>query len=66
MLHYTVVFHAVVSIPMLIFPQEEKPKGVSSLIEVENPNRLVKKSKKVEDLDTGDGKPQLSRKQRYE
>ncbi|VVD00832.1 28 kDa heat- and acid-stable phosphoprotein [Leptidea sinapis] len=46
-----------------------KAKGVSALIEVENPNRVVKKNKKLSNLNTtiGEGeKPQLSRREREE
>ncbi|CAH0579277.1 unnamed protein product [Chrysodeixis includens] len=45
-----------------------KAKGVSGLIEVENPNRIVKKNKKLTNLDNlGEGeKPQLSRREREE
>ncbi|XP_038212131.1 28 kDa heat- and acid-stable phosphoprotein-like isoform X2 [Zerene cesonia] len=45
-----------------------KAKGVSALIEVENPNRVVKKNKKLSNLDNlGEGeKPQLSRREREE
>lgn len=46
-----------------------KAKGVSGLIEVENPNRVVKKNKKLSNLNTslGEGeKPQLSRREREE
>lgn len=44
--------------------QTGKAKGVSGLIEVENPNRIVKKSKKLSTLNetVGDApKPELSR-----
>lgn len=45
------------------FQTPAKAKGVSGLIEVENPNRVVKKNKKLSNLDNlGEGeKPQLSR-----
>ncbi|XP_072931981.1 28 kDa heat- and acid-stable phosphoprotein [Epargyreus clarus] len=45
-----------------------KAKGVSGLIEVENPNRVVKKNKKLSNLNNlGEGeKPQLSRREREE
>jgi len=46
--------------------EEAKAKGVSHLIEIENPNRMAQKSKKVSELESGDGKPQLTRKQREE
>lgn len=48
-----------------MFQRPSKAKGVSGLIEVENPNRVVKKNKKLtnQGLDNlGEGeKPQLSR-----
>lgn len=46
----------------------QKAKGVSNLIEIENPNRVQKKLKKVTKLDTADlaDKPQLSRREREE
>lgn len=46
-----------------LFQKPSKAKGVSGLIEVENPNRVVKKNKKLTNLDNlGEGeKPQLSR-----
>lgn len=45
-----------------------KAKGVSNLIEIENPNRVQKKTKKVSALNTEDleSKPQLSRREREE
>lgn len=45
-----------------------KAKGVSGLIEVENPNHVVKKNKKLNNLESlGDAeKPQLSRREREE
>jgi len=45
-----------------------KAKGVSNLIEIENPNRIQKKLKKVTKLDTTalTEKPQLSRREREE
>ncbi|XP_034830287.1 28 kDa heat- and acid-stable phosphoprotein-like isoform X2 [Maniola hyperantus] len=45
-----------------------KAKGVSGLIEVENPNRVVKKNKKLSNLNTitEAEKPQLSRREREE
>lgn len=48
--------------------QDGKPKGVAHLIDIENPNHVVRKTKKVSELD-GDGsasQPALSRKQREE
>ncbi|KAL1494440.1 hypothetical protein ABEB36_010039 [Hypothenemus hampei] len=46
----------------------EKAKGVSNLIEIENPNRVQQKLKKVTKLDTAElaDKPQLSRREREE
>jgi len=45
-----------------------KSKGVSGLIELENPNRVAQKTRKLADLDKEDGatggKPQLSRRER--
>ena len=48
--------------------EERKPKGAEALIEIENPNRVVQKQKKVTALETeGDAsKPQLSRREREE
>merc|ERR1711881_805044 len=48
--------------------EERKPKGAEGLIEIENPNRVKPKQKKVTALDTegNDGKPQLSRREREE
>ncbi|CAH1179002.1 unnamed protein product [Phaedon cochleariae] len=48
--------------------EDAKGKGVSKLIEIENPNRVQKKAKKVSALDTADldNKPQLSRREREE
>ncbi len=45
---------------------QHRPKGVEHLIQVENPNRIGKKTKKVSELDnaTVDVKPQLSRRER--
>lgn len=45
-----------------------KAKGVSSLIEIENPNRVQKKTKKVTSLDKeiDTSKPELSRREREE
>lgn len=45
-----------------------KHKGVSNLIEIENPNRVQKKTKKIATLNAADleGKPQLSRREREE
>jgi len=52
---------------------EHKAKGVEGLIEIENPNRIVKKEKKLSKLGMGEpaeaevaAKPELSRKEREE
>lgn len=44
--------------------KKDKHKGVEGLIEVENPNRVAKKSVKARDIDVN-AKVQLSRKERY-
>ncbi|XP_026468743.1 28 kDa heat- and acid-stable phosphoprotein-like [Ctenocephalides felis] len=48
--------------------EKDKKKGVSGLIEVENPNRVQKKTKKLSTLNETltDSKPQLSRREREE
>lgn len=47
--------------------QTAKAKGVEGLIEVENPNRVVQKAKKVSQLDNLEAtKPELSRREREE
>ncbi|KAF7285926.1 hypothetical protein GWI33_008899 [Rhynchophorus ferrugineus] len=48
--------------------ETHKAKGVSNLIEIENPNRVQKKTKKLSTLNTADltVKPQLSRREREE
>lgn len=48
--------------------EEAKAKGIQHLIEIENPNRVIKKTKKVEHLTLDDAKnpQQLSRKEREE
>ncbi|CAG9835696.1 unnamed protein product [Diabrotica balteata] len=48
--------------------EDAKAKGVSKLIEIENPNRIQKKTKKLTTLNTTDldSKPQLSRREREE
>lgn len=47
--------------------EEVKPKGVSSLIEIENPNRVAQKAKKASDVTNDDsGTAQLSRREREE
>merc|ERR1712130_321772 len=43
-----------------------KQKGVSGMIEIENPNRVKKTMKKVSQLDDVSAKPQLSRREREE
>lgn len=52
---------------ILLF-QPAKAKGVSNLIEIENPNRVQKKTKKLTTLnkDIDSEKPQLSRREREE
>ena len=44
--------------------QDGKPKGVAHLIDIENPNHVVRKTKKVSELDGSASQPTLSRKQR--
>lgn len=47
--------------------EKAKPKGVSGLIEIENPNRVAQKAKKATNLDLDDSsKPELSRREREE
>jgi len=49
--------------------EDGKKKGVEGMIEVENPNRVRQKQKKVTQIDTSDkasAKPQLSRREREE
>ncbi|XP_068674071.1 28 kDa heat- and acid-stable phosphoprotein-like isoform X1 [Montipora capricornis] len=47
--------------------KQAKPKGVSGLIEIENPNRVVQRTKKATELDADDSsKSQLSRREREE
>ena len=43
---------------------QSKPKGVEGLIDVENPNRVAGKMKKVKDIDVH-AKVELSRRERY-
>ena len=48
--------------------QDKGRKGVSHLIEIENPNRVIRKNKKMNELDndaTAAKGPQLSRRERY-
>ncbi|XP_067875878.1 pdgfa associated protein 1a isoform X2 [Heterodontus francisci] len=45
---------------------EPKKKGVEGLIEIENPNRIVQKSKKITALDLNPPNRELSRREREE
>ena len=57
------------SFNVFYFQSNKKAKGVSKLIEIENPNRAQKKSKKLSELNsevTTSEKPQLSRREREE
>ena len=46
--------------------EDQKQKGMSSLIEIENPNRVVQKTKKMSELDSSPSEgPQLSRRERF-
>ena len=46
--------------------QRDRHKGVEHLIDIENPNHVAPKMKKVTELGKGDdSKPQLSRKERW-
>jgi len=45
--------------------QDSKPKGVEHLIDIENPNHVVRKTKKVSELDSSQSPASLTRKQRY-
>lgn len=45
--------------------KEKKAKGVESLIEIENPNRIADRKKKATDIDI-DAKVELSRRERFE
>ena len=48
------------------FSLQAKPKGVSGLIEIENPNRVAQKMKKASDVQLNDDTTsQLSRRERY-
>lgn len=53
---------------MIYCLQPSKAKGVSNLIEIENPNRVQKKTKKLTTLnkELDSDKPQLSRREREE
>ncbi|KAL4647856.1 hypothetical protein GN956_G8858, partial [Arapaima gigas] len=53
------------AVALCIGAQQQKRKGVEGLIEIENPNRLTPKSKKVTELDVGAPK-ELSRREREE
>ena len=44
--------------------RKEKKKGVEALIEIENPNRVVKKNIKAKDADVN-AKVELTRRERY-
>ncbi len=44
---------------------EPKAKGVEGLIDVQNPNRMVKKVQKAKDVDVN-AKVELTRKERYQ
>ena len=44
--------------------RKEKKKGVEDLIEIENPNRVVKKNIKAKDADVN-AQVELSRRERY-
>ena len=46
------------------FSCQVKPKGVSGLIEIENPNRVAQKTKKASDVQLDDNSTQLSRRER--
>ncbi|XP_051899127.1 28 kDa heat- and acid-stable phosphoprotein-like [Pristis pectinata] len=45
---------------------EPKKKGVEGLIEIENPNRIVQKNKKITDVDLNPRNRELSRREREE
>ena len=44
--------------------QKDKKKGIEDLIEIENPNRVQKKSKKITEVDVNT-KVVLSRREKY-
>lgn len=44
--------------------RKEKKKGIEDLIEIENPNRVVKKNIKAKDADIN-ARVELSRRERY-
>lgn len=46
------------------FLQRERHKGVEHLIEIQNPNLVAPKMKKVSELEIDDSRPQLTRRQR--
>ncbi|XP_078286922.1 pdgfa associated protein 1a [Rhinoraja longicauda] len=45
---------------------EPKKKGVEGIIEIENPNRIVQKNKKIAEVDLNPGNRELSRREREE
>lgn len=49
----------------LLFILQVKAKGVQHLIEIENPNRVVHKERKVQDIKLDAENTQLSRRERY-
>lgn len=50
---------------IILLLQAGKAKGVENLIQVENPNRVQKKTKKLSQLNQSlDAKPELSRRER--
>ena len=54
------------SYPYFFLSLQIKPKGVSGLIEIENPNRVAQKMKKASDVQLNDDtSSQLSRRERY-
>ncbi|EDO40035.1 predicted protein [Nematostella vectensis] len=46
--------------------EEAKPTGVQALIEIENPNRVLQKTKKVTEIDDAPAPAQLSRREKEE
>lgn len=52
---------------LIFFNLQGKTKGVENLIQVENPNRVQKKAKKLSQLNQSldSAKPDLSRRERY-
>lgn len=49
---------------LFIFAQSKKRSGVEGLIEIENPNRVSQKNKKVTEVDVSAPR-ELSRRERY-